>query len=499
LRAIAHRSLMNAAGSSSKLVSEILFRGSSDVLNALIALTIIALVARQLSAAHYGIYTQIMTTASLLMPLLTLRLNTACVRFFPSIASDVDVRRQHFTTATLVIISLSLIAFALLTLTPNWSARVIFGTAVNLKIIVLLGAYLALRSVVTLFTDYFRAMNRSTLASIYNSARFVLTLAALVAALLADCALDGILIAYLCAETTMMLVLGSHLVGERSLGFVREWNLVALRPYLAYSLPLLPYSMFLTVNQFADRYFITHLIGLEATGVYGFSYGLIMSAFLLNASISYVIYPHLTRLWEDGDMQGVQARLESGQRLFVFVAVPVAFGFCTIYPALVTAMVGEEFVISPLAVAAIVAGQFWLGLCSIFGFIIDLSKRTTFFVKVLVVTATLNLILNALLVPRLGIAGAALATAFTYATQLFMMWFATREIAPFKVRIDVGFMARCTLLASVMAAAVFALQPLAGAADIIIAIGVATSVYFAGALIMFRNRLGELRHWLRGR
>lgn len=490
---------MNTAGKPSKLVSEILFRGGSDVLNALIALTIIALVARQLSAADYGIYTQIMTTASLLLPLLTLRLNTACVRFFPSIAEEVAVRRQHFTTATLVIGGLSLLAFALLTLAPDWTARVIFGETVNLRIIVLLGVYLGLRAIVTLFTDYFRAMNRSTLASIYNSARFVLTLAALVAALLTDSALDGILLAYLCAETTMLLVLGIHLAGEQSLGFLRDWHPAALRPYLAYSLPLLPYSMFLTVNQFADRYFITHLIGLEATGVYGFSYGLIMSAFLLNASISYVIYPHLTRLWEDGDMHGVQTQLESGQRLFVFVAVPVAFGFCAIYPALVSAMVGEEFVISLLAVGAIVLGQFWLGLCSIFGFIIDLSKRTTFFVKVLVVTASLNLVLNALLVPLLGIAGAALATAFTYATQLFMMWFATREIAPFKVRIDVGFMARCAILASVMVAAVYALQPISGAADIFIAVGVAASVYFAGALIMFRNRLGELRHWLRGR
>ena len=490
---------MSGSGALSKLFSEILFRGSSDVLNALIALTIIALVARQLSAADYGIYTQIMTTASLLLPLLTLRLNTACVRFFPSIARDLNVRRQHFTTATLVIIGLSLTALALLTLAPDWTALVIFGEPVSLRIIVLLGVYLALRSVVTLFTDYFRAMNRSTLASIYNSARFILTLTALVTALLADCDLDGILAAYLCAETAMMIVLGVHLATEHSLGFVREWNPAALRPYLAYSLPLLPYSMFLTVNQFADRYFITHLVGLEATGVYGFSYGLIMSAFLLNASISYVIYPHLTRLWEDGDMQAVQAQLESGQRMFVFVAVPVAFGFCAIYPALVTAMVGPEFVISMLAVGAIVLGQFWLGLCSIFGFIIDLSKRTTFFVKVLVVTASLNLVLNAALVPTLGIAGAALATAFTYATQLFMMWFATREIAPFKVRIDIGFMARCALLASLMVGAIYALQPLAGAADIIIAIGVAISVYFAGALIMFRHRLGEVRHLLRGR
>ena len=490
---------MSRASTKLAMFSDIVVRGTSDVYNAVIALAVITLIARQLDAADYGVYTQIITTASLLLPLVTLRLNTACVRFFPSHAADVTTRRRHFTTACLVVLLLAIAITAVLVAADDVAALLIFGEAVPARVILLLGAYLALRCVVTLFTDYFRAMNRSTRASLYNSLRFTLTLAALVVALFRETDVTGILYAYLVAETALVVIMGVQLVRERALGLLGQWSPAELAPYLAYSLPLLPYSLLLTVNQFADRYFITHIVGLDATGVYGFTYNLVMSAFLLNASISYVVYPHLTRLWEDGDMDAVREQLETGQRMFVFVAVPIAFGFCAIYAPIVTAMVGADFVVTLTTVVAIVLGQFWLGLCSIFGFIIDLSKRTTFFVKVLVVTASLNLLLNAVLVPHFGIEGAAIATAFTYATQLFMMWFATREIAPFPIRIDVRFIASCSILAGLMVIVIEQLQPITGPADILVAVALAVAVYAAGSAVVFRRRIDDLRNLLHDR
>lgn len=475
------------------MIKDLFFRGASDVLNAIIGLAIIALVARQLDAGEYGIFTQVITTVSLLAPLLMLRLNTACVRFFPTIAEDGDSRRRHFTTVVFTVAGLCLAATALLCLSSDLSAKLIFDQEESRQLIFVLGAYLLLRCVVTLFIDYFRAMNRSALASGYNTLRFISVLLCLVYAIMNDSGVHGILIAHIAAELLVLGLLGRHLLREKVLGFLGQYRLQEIRPYLAYSLPLLPYSMFLTVNQFADRYFITHLVGLEATGVYSFSYNLIMSAFLLNASISYVIYPHLCRLWEQGRMDAVREQLETGQRLFVFIAMPVAFGLCSIYPAVVTAMVGPELVIDIAAVVAIVAGQFMLGLCSLFGFVIDLSMRTTFFVRVLFATATLNIVLNALLVPSLGIFGAALATAFTYAAQLLMMWFATREIAPFKVQMDFVFIAQCAGAAIVMLACLNYLPPLAGIAGILLAVGAGAIVYFTVTLVMFRHRLKDVK------
>ncbi len=484
---------MGSIGTRSSLIKDLIFRGASDVLNALIGLAIIALVARQLDTGAYGIYTQVVTTVSLFVPLLLLRLNTACVRFFPTIINDKADLRRHFTTVVLTVFAVSLMAVILFVMAAKWSAQLIFGQAAPLRLMLLLCLYLLLRSMVTLFIDYFRAMNRSTLASGYNSLRFLLVLLCLIYAVLSNSGVHGILSAHVVAELLILVVSGYHLYRDKVLGFIAQWQPRDIKPYLAYSLPLLPYSMFLTVNQFADRYFITHLVGLEATGVYSFSYTLIMSAFLLNASISYVIYPHLCRLWEDGNMDAVRDQIETGQRLFIAIAIPIAFGFFAIYAAVVSAMVGPEFVISMVAVISIVVGQIMLGLCSIFGFIIDLSKRTTFFVKVLFATATLNLILNTLLVPSYGIAGAAVATAITYAAQLLLMWFATREIAPFKVRVDFRFIGQCAVLAAVMLACLQLLQPLNGIGDIFLAVGLGALIYLAGALAMFRQHIKEAR------
>jgi O-antigen/teichoic acid export membrane protein len=474
---------------SSRLARDLLLRGCSDVFNAAVNLLVIALVARQLNAGGYGIYTQVITTASLLLPVLLLRLNTACVRFFPALADNSHARGEQFTTVLVIVLLTALGAAVLINLLPDTTGLLIFGEAVPAQLVLLLGCYLLLRCLVSLCIDYFRALNQPALASGWNSLRFLLVLIAVGYAIFKDSAVQGILLAQLGAESLTLLLLLRHLFTASALQLPFQWQGRAIRPWLIYSLPLVPYSFFLAVNQFADRYFITHMVSLDAAGVYSFSYNLVAASFLLNASISYVIYPHLCRLWESGDMPAVEAQLLLAQRLFVWLAVPIAIGFCLVYAPVVTLMTGAEFVIGMGAVLAIVAGQFLLGLCSIFGYLIDLTKRTTVYVRILFATASLNLILNALLVPSQGIAGAALATALTYALQLLLMRWATRGMVSFKPRLDVVFMGLCACGGLLMLFGLQLLPPMQGIGDILLLVAAGALLYCLFSSLVLRNYL----------
>jgi O-antigen/teichoic acid export membrane protein len=190
--------------------------------------------------------------------------------------------------------------------------------------------------------------------------------------------------------------------------------------------------------------------------------------------------------------------LEAGQRVFVFFALPIATGVTLIYEPLLNALVGEQYLLSLGAVIFITFGQIMLGMCAICGFTIDLSKSTGMYLKILVITAVLNLLLNSVAVPTFGVAGAAAATATTYFLQFLFMWNLSARLLGFKLHLDLGFMALCAFAASIMWVALQLLTPVQTLLDIGIVIFAGASIYGAASLLIFRRKLSLITALLKG-
>lgn len=470
-----------------KFIRDLGSRSASDIINVVLNLAIIALVARSLAQGDFGIYTQIITVTSLLIPVFILRMNTACVRFFPTLGGDRQIQARQFTSVMILVVLVSLAGVAALIIVPETSSRLFFGDPKSVGLIGLLAAYVILRCLVTMLTDYFRAENRAALASWFNTLRFVLVLTAIAAAVAGGSGLEAILLAQLGGESVMLVLLLFRVSQSRGLVLSSPAPATDIQPYLHYCLPLVPYSLFLGINQFSDRFFITHLVGVDATGVYAFSYNLIAAAFLLNASISYVIYPHLCRLWEQGDMGGVRAQLELGQRLFLIVAIPATCGLGVVHRDLVSMVAGPGFEITVITVVSIAVGQLLLGLCSLFGFVIDLSRKTTLYLKVLFATASVNLLLNGLLVPDLGIIGAAVATALTYLLQLVLMWRVTWHLVDFPLQVDFRFAGLSMVAAGVMVICLVWIESPGNPLGLLLTVLGGVLVYSILALVLLRE------------
>ncbi|MEH6589917.1 MAG: polysaccharide biosynthesis C-terminal domain-containing protein [Halioglobus sp.] len=482
-----------------QLIRDIVIRLGLDVVNVILNLIIITIVAGALSAKEYGIYTLVFTTASLLIPILLLRLNAACVRFFPPILQQPRTAlRNVFVTIVLLASPIVFIAcFAILALMP-WSGEVIFAQQVDQRLLYSLTAFLFLRCFSTLFVDCFRALNRSPIASLYNSSRFVVTLLFLYIQLRADATILDILYAHILAELLILSVVTVHLCVTGILGLNFRFARDQVTPFLRYSLPLVPYTFFIAVNQFADRYFIAHMVGVEEAGIYTFSYNLIAAAFLINTSIAYVIYPHISRLWHEGEMGEIKRYLNLGVQFFLLFALPIAAGVSVVYQPVVQMMVGPEFIVSTEVVAYVATGYIAFGLGSIFSYLIDLSKQTTLFLKILFIAATTNICLNLLLIPSMGMAGAALATLITYCLQFMLVWRVSRNLISLNLRIDLRFACSCALGAACMLLVLQTLRPIEGAVELTVAVLVGAVIYFGITGFLLRKDIVVARQLLQG-
>lgn len=427
-------------------------RAAADILTLALQLLLVSLLARQLGTFAYGLFSQFTATALILVPILVLRLNTACVRYFPAITTQPTTVRRRFLTLLGIVGATALGAGLLMAATRHSLARLVFADTTQADLILLLAGYCFLR-VITLFAiDFFRAINKTRWSSLFTVVQGSLTLLAVLAALLMwRTDLRAILRACLAAEAILALILlATILLRFLPATTPAPQTSAPLAPYFRYSLPLVPYSLFVSLVQFGDRYFIAHLLDVRQAGIYALAYTLTGAAFLINAAIAYVIYPYLSELWTAAEYGQVKTLLEQGQNLFLYFAIPITAGLILLAPDLLVLLAGTDFLVGHFLILWIALGHLCLGIYSINSYLIDLSQRTGLFLAILLCAAGLNLALNALLIPRLGLSGAALATFAAYALQALLLWFVTKRLVGFRLTWHPSWLLRCLAAAGLM-------------------------------------------------
>lgn len=218
-----------------------------------------------------------------------------------------------------------------------------------------------------------------------------------------------------------------------------------VRSALRYSLPVMPHMLFTWGITFVDRILLERLVPLGQVATYGLGYQLaslipVFSIAFVNAGVA--------RFFRTADtVKGSEAFV--GYALSAFsVIVVVAIGAMFLAPELIhivgSGNYSESVVIMQLVAAALVFhGVYQMLLLPLF------YRETTHLVSITTgIAFAMNVFANVLLIPRLGILGAALATLFAYmaAAGVAMILVYWAHPLPFPVR-NVVLLACCYAMA----------------------------------------------------
>ncbi|MGI9952914.1 oligosaccharide flippase family protein [Moorellaceae bacterium AZ2] len=217
---------------------------------------------------------------------------------------------------------------------------------------------------------------------------------------------------------------------------LREWEgvyfgrFMELRVLLSYGLPLTAAFLLNFVVNTSDRFLIAWLVSEAAAGVYAAGYDLAQQSIgVIMAVINLAAYPLVVRTLEARGKEAAFTQLRRNASLFVSVAVPAATGFAVLSPNIAHVLLGANYrepatAIMPwIAAAILISGlrSHYLDLS------FQLARRTSAQVLVLGVAALVNLGLNLLWIPALGILGAAYATLAAFVAALGVSaWFGKR-------------------------------------------------------------------------
>jgi len=199
-----------------------------------------------------------------------------------------------------------------------------------------------------------------------------------------------------------------------------------LKKYLLFGIPLLPSSLLLWILSSIDRFFVTNILGVSQAGIYSVSRSLAnLCAFFLTP-IAYNMFYTISGLWKKGEINRVKSYFEHSVKLFLTMAIPAAVGLAIISPSLLKILTTTEYVIPWELVLMLTLGVLFMGIYQINVYVILLIEQTKWLPLIMLIAAATNVGMNTILIPRIGINGAAISNIVSFFIQAVIVTFWAR-------------------------------------------------------------------------
>jgi O-antigen/teichoic acid export membrane protein len=258
-----------------------------------------------------------------------------------------------------------------------------------------------------------------------------------------------------------------------------------LADYARYGYPIAAGLGLSLIMASTDRFLLEIFMGPAAVGAYHAGYSLASRTLdVLFIWLGAAGTPALIMTWERGSREAFRAAAREQASTFVLIGLPAAVGVALVARPLADFMIGEDLraaaaSVTPwIALSALLSGvtSYYLSQSFVLG------RRTDRLLLTLCIPAGANVGLNLLLVPAMGVMGAAVATTTSFAIGLVASIAMGRSIVAMPIPWDT--LARCGVACAVMAVVVQALPVHGGLIELGSKAGVGAAVYAVIALVL---------------
>lgn len=399
----------------------------------LLGLLSFPVLARLLSVRQYGELSLLLKLALLWTVLSKAGMQNAALRFAPEAAkSGVDEHRA--CTATLISESfliaglMSLLGYALL------RAGILPLSDTTATLVPLALALVFVRSVQPVLSGLLRSEGRTILFNVCEllgkSLGISLSIAALVfVSLDLHYYLSGLLI----AETA---IVAGILLWFRARGYLhlQRVNLRFARSAFWFSTPLIAYEIASVVLDSGDRILIGHYLGLAQVGIYSAAYSIATyTEEVLMTPVNMALFPTYMKIWVNQGAEATAAFLSKSLDMFFCLACGVLMVALLTAHDLVTLLASAKFAAAERLLPILVAGLLIYALHIFFNAPLLIHRKSLALTVVTVVCTAMNIALNVLLLPRVGIMGAAVATLLSYLALVLGLAIISRRYLAFPI------------------------------------------------------------------
>ncbi len=269
---------------------------------------------------------------------------------------------------------------------------------------------------------------------------------------------------------------------SREIGFPTPYFKQA-KTFLEFSVPLVPNVLLFWVITSSDRYFIAHFTDLSQVAIYNVYYNLANIMQFFYTPISVILFPILAKFWDRNEMSRVRSYTEYSKKLFLLLAIPGSAGLFILCQPVLVILTTPEYLVGGALVLVISAGIILQGIYMINMYIIFVAGKTRWLPLIILVAAAANVGINMILIPRIGIIGAAIASLSSYIIIAGIVSIWAMHLLNYKI--DFKFLAK-VVLATLLMALFLSFINISGALSIVLST-IAGVIIYAIALFLLRT------------
>ena len=385
----------------------------------LISFFLVPLYTNVFTTAEYGTIDLISILTTVIVPLITLNISESVMRYSMDKNSNKDKILNVGNVILLVSILICMISFPIFSVI-SYTSQYALLLVIYMMSFISSSIYLCfIRGKEQLF-DYSIISIVQTLIIAVLNIYFLIVL---------NIGIKGYIIAYIIAyliTTFLCIIRGKIISSFKKLSLDKK----LAKDMIKYSVILIPNSLMWWIMNSLDRIMITSMISIEANGVYTVSYKLPTIIITLTSIFNQAWMFSAVKEKDSGDKEMYSNSIFTA--LFNIIITISLFLLLVLKP-LMKIYVGKAFFLAWKYTPALIIGTVFLTLGTFVSNEYTAHKDSIGFLKSSTLGASMNLILNFLLMPTIGVMGAAIATCISYICVYIFRIIDTRKYLKYKV------------------------------------------------------------------
>ncbi|MBW2990331.1 flippase [Candidatus Woesearchaeota archaeon] len=179
---------------------------------------------------------------------------------------------------------------------------------------------------------------------------------------------------------------------------------------------------------YTDTLILTYFRNLEEVGIYNAVVPTVMMILFFTTSVSSVILPLISELWTKKRKDYLASGLKVLEKYTFAVVFPVILAVFAFSRLVLSLMFGAEYAAGDVTMQVLLIGILFMAMFSIYSTVFSGIGRPGISTKILLQGALINFVLNLLIIPKLGMLGAAITSLITYFYVFLISVFKLRKI-----------------------------------------------------------------------
>jgi len=413
-----------------QLSKETAIYGISTIISRFLNFLLVPIFTNVFSQSEYGIITNIYAYIAFLNIIYLYGMESAYLKFAST--QEFGNEKQTFSTTFNSVLITSII-FTMILFILAGSFCNLFGLSENqIEIVYLSAGILSLDAISMIVFAKLRFYNKAFKFALIKTIGIILNVILnIYLILILKLGIEGVFWANFIASLTTLILLVPSLIKNYEFKFYKSLH----KELLKFGLPFVPSGIAAVINHVVDRPILLALTDASTLGIYQANYKLGIFMMLYVSMFQYAWQPFYLKQAQREDAKEIFASVLTyflivGSIIFIFLSLfvddLVKIKIVHFY------LIGKEFWGGIYIVPIILFAYLLNGVYINFIAGLQITKRTEYLPLVTGVGAFVNVTSNFLLIPILGMMGAAFATLFSYLSMAIFQYFLSQKFYPIK-------------------------------------------------------------------